>query len=96
MVVGLCTLELQIPGSSSLKEKRRVVRSVVRQVQNQYNVSIAEVGHQDSWQLATLAVVCVSNDAGYAHGLLEQIVSFVDSRRFDLVLLDYETEMIYD
>ena len=94
MVIGVCTLELQVPGCSSLKEKRRVIRSVVRRVQNQYNVSIAEVGHQDSWQLATVAVACVSNDAGYAHGLLERIVGFIDSRHFDLVLLDYETELI--
>jgi uncharacterized protein YlxP (DUF503 family) len=44
--------------------------------------------------LATLAVACVSSDRGYAHGLLERVAQFVDSGRFDLELLDYETELL--
>jgi len=94
MVVGVCTIDVQIPASSSLKHKRRVIRSVVARVRNEFNASIAEVGHQDSWQLATLAVACVSSDAAYAHGLLERVVRFIDNKRFELVLLAYETEMI--
>jgi len=93
MVIGLCTIELQIPGSTSLKQKRRVLRSVVSRVRNEFNISIAEVDHQDSWQLATLAVVCVSTDGGYAHGLLERVVRYIDGGRFDLVLLDYTNEL---
>ena len=94
MIVGLCTIELQVPGSASLKEKRRVIKSVVDRVRDRFNVSIAEVDHQDSWQLATLAVVCVSTDRGYAHGLLERIVREISDGRFDLVLLRYETEFL--
>lgn len=94
MVVGLCTIELQVPGSGSLKEKRRVIKSVTARVRREFNVSIAEVDHQDSWQLATLAVACVSTDAGYAHGLLEHVVRYIDKGHFHLVLLDYETELI--
>ena len=94
MIVGLGTIELQIPESCSLKDKRRVVRSVVARVRNEFNVSIAEVDHLDSWQRATLAVACVSSDAPYAHGLLEKVVRFIDHGRFDLVLLDYTIEFI--
>lgn len=94
MVVGICRIELQFPGSASLKEKRRVLRSVLARLRNEFNVSVAEVGHQDSWQLATVAVACVSSDAGYAHGLLEKVVSYIDGGRFDLVLLGYETELL--
>lgn len=93
MVIGLCTIEVQIPESASLKHKRRVVKSVVARVRKEFNVSIAEVGHQDSWQLATLAAVCVSSDAGYAQGLLERVVRYIDNSRFDLVLLDYQNEL---
>ena len=93
MVIGLCTIEVQIPESASLKQKRRVVKSVVARVRKEFNVSIAEVGHQDSWQLATLAAVCVSTDAGYVQGLLERVVRYIDNSRFDLVLLDYENEL---
>lgn len=94
MVIGLCTIEVQIPESQSLKHKRGVVKSVLSRVRREFNISVAEVGHQDSWQLATLAVVCVSSDARYAHGLLERVVRYIENGRFDLVLLGYKTELI--
>jgi len=93
-VIGLVTIDLEIPASVSLKDKRRVIKSVITRVRNTFNVSIAEVGHQDHWQLATLAVVCVSTDTGYAHGLLEKVVRHVERMHLGLVLLDYETELI--
>ena len=93
-IVGLCTLELQVPASSSLKDKRRVVRSVRDRLRSKFNVSVAEVGELDSWQFATIALVCVSNDRGYADGLLQRAARFVEDGRFDLVLLDYQIEMI--
>jgi hypothetical protein len=93
-VVGLCTVELQIPGSASLKDKRQVLRSVMQRVRNEFNVAVAEVDHLDSWQLATLAIVGVSNDTGYVHGLLEGVVRFIERAHLGLVLLDYETELI--
>ena len=92
MVVGICTVFIQVPGARSLKDKRRVVRSVVARVRNEFNVSVAEVDQQDSWQLATLGLACVSSDRGYAHGLLESVIRFVESGRFGLVLVDYEIE----
>jgi len=94
MVVGLCTFEIEIPGARSLKDKRRVVRSLVARVRNEFNVSIAEVDHQDTWGLATLAVACVSSDGAYAHGLLQKVMAFVESGRFDLLVLDYQTEFL--
>jgi uncharacterized protein YlxP (DUF503 family) len=94
MVIGICTVSVRVGGSRSLKEKRRVIRSVLARVRNEFNVSIAEVEDQNSWQMAVLGVACVSSDKGYAHGLLERVVQFIDSGRFDLELLDYETEML--
>jgi len=93
-IVGICTLDIQVPDSQSLKRKRQVVRSLKAQVRNAFNVSIAEVDHLDSWQLSTIAFCYVSLDAGHVHGLLERVVRFVESRRPDFVLLDYETELV--
>ena len=94
MIVGLCTIDIQVPDSASLKQKRRVVKSVIARVGQKFNVSIAEVDHQDSWQLATLAIACVSADARYVQGLLERVVRYIELERFDLILLDYRTELI--
>ncbi len=93
MIVGIGTIQLQIPASGSLKDKRQVLRSVIARTHNEFNVSIAEVDHLDSWQLATLGAACVSNEASYVHGLLERVVRFIESYG-ELVLLDYEIELI--
>lgn len=94
MVIGVCTIELQVPDSGSLKDKRRIIKSTMARVRNEFNVSVAEVGHQESWQLSTLAFACVSSDAGYARGLLERIVSRIEDGRQGLVLLTYEIELL--
>jgi hypothetical protein len=94
MAVGVCVIELLIPASTSLKDKRRVVRAVVARVRNAYNVSVAEVDHLDSWQLATLEVACAAHDADYAHGLLGKVVAFIENSHLDCVLLAYSTEIV--
>jgi hypothetical protein len=93
MVVGVCTLELEIPSSHSLKDKRHVVKSVVARVRRDFNVSIAEVDALDSWQFATLGIVCVSPDRAYAHGLLEKVIDAIERSRLDAVVADYSIEM---
>ncbi|MHB9032759.1 MAG: DUF503 domain-containing protein [Anaerolineae bacterium] len=94
MVIGLCTLQLQIPAAQSLKDKRQVIKSVTARVRNQFNVSIAEIAQQDAHQLATLAVVCVSGEGAQVQSLLERTVQFIRTAHSELVLLDYETELL--
>jgi uncharacterized protein YlxP (DUF503 family) len=93
MVVGVCTLELEIPASHSLKDKRHVVKSVTARVRRDFNVSIAEVDSLDSWQHAILGIVCVSSDANYARGLLEKVMDSIERSRLDAVIADYSIEM---
>lgn len=93
MVVGVCTLELEIPASHSLKDKRHVVRSVIARVRQSFNISIAEVDSLDAWQHATIGIVCVSADEKYAHGLLEKVIDNIERSRLDAVIADYTIEM---
>mgnify|MGYP000907783458 FL=1 len=93
-VVGLCQMDLQFPSAASLKDKRRVLQSLVARLRNEYNVSVAEVGHQDAWQLSTVAVACASSSGAYARGLLEKVVQAVENDHREVVLLDYETELL--
>jgi uncharacterized protein len=65
MVVGLLTVELHVPGSQSLKEKRMVLRRIKDRL-SKFNVAVAEVEHHDLWQRAALAVVTVSGDQRHA------------------------------
>ena len=94
MVIALCTIELHLPASNSLKDKRSVLKSVIRRIRNEFNVSIAEVDDQDVWRSALLGVVTVSNDRAYAHGLLTQVVNWIERNRLDAELVDYQIEML--
>jgi hypothetical protein len=93
MVVGVCTLELEIPESQSLKDKRRVIQSLIARVRKSFNVSVAEVDSNDAWQHATIAIACVSSDAEYAHGLLEKVIDSIERARLDAVIDDYSIEI---
>ncbi len=92
--VGVCRLMAHLPESTNLKAKRQVARSLTTRIRNQYNVSVAEVDDNDLWQRLTLGVCCVSNDSAHANEILSRVVAFVEKFRGDLVLLDYETEVI--
>jgi uncharacterized protein YlxP (DUF503 family) len=94
MVIGVCTINLHIPHSRSLKAKRRVLKSITAKVRNQFNVSIAEIDANDAWQAAVLGLACVCNDAPYAHGLLERVVHTIANSRFDAEVLDYQIEIL--
>ena len=79
MVVGLCTVELLVPGSQSLKDKRQVLHSLKDRLRGKFNLSIAEVDAQDLWQRAVLGMACVANDRGYVNQVLEQALNVIKS-----------------
>ena len=87
-------MKAHLPESSSLKAKRQTARSLTARLRNQFNVAVAEVDDNDLWQRLTLGVCCVSNDSAHANEMLSRVVSFVEDFRDDLVLLDYEIEII--
>ncbi|MCB0163795.1 MAG: DUF503 domain-containing protein [Anaerolineae bacterium] len=94
MVIGVCTIDLDIPMSTSLKDKRQVIRSVTMRLRKEFNVAVSEVERQDARQTTVLAVVSVSSDRDYVHGLLTRVVQWVEKTRLDCVLVDYYIELI--
>ncbi len=73
MVIGVLTVRLAIFEALTLKDKRRVVKSIKDRISARYNASVAEVDDLDHRQAATIAVAMVSNDARYVEGALSQI-----------------------
>ena len=78
MVVGICTIGLQLAENHDLKGKRQVLKSVKDRVRNRFNVSIAEVDDLDAWQRSTLGVACVSNDRHLVERTLALVATFVE------------------
>jgi uncharacterized protein YlxP (DUF503 family) len=78
MVVGICQLDLRIPGNDNLKGKRSVVRRIKERVKHSFNVSIAEVEDLDTLQRVGLGIAFVSNDASHVHSTLSKVVEFID------------------
>ena len=93
MKIGLLRLELLIPGNSSLKGKRSVLRSVKDRIRHNFNVSVAEVDGQDSWQRAVLGVACVGSDQKYLNGQLSRIRDLVERAR-QVELVDCEMDFL--
>lgn len=74
MPVGVLTLEIQLPYAHSLKEKRAVLRKMKDRLRSRFNVAVAELDHQDVWQVATLGVVSVSNSQPLLQSLFRQVL----------------------
>jgi hypothetical protein len=79
MIVGVGQLELLIPYSHSLKEKRQVLRKIKERVFAKFKVTVAEVAHLDKWQRAGLGFSLVGNDGKVIESLMTQTFNFIDS-----------------
>ena len=94
MNVGVAKITLRLSGSSSLKDKRRVVNSIRDRVRSKFNVAVAEVDRNDAWQTAVIGVTCVSNSARHADRTLDNVLSFIESDRPDAEVIDCEMETL--
>ncbi len=95
MVIGACTIELELPGLKSLKEKRGVLKSLLARLHKEFNVTAAEVDLHDAWQASTLGIATVSTNAVHAQHLLENLVSWIEMYRPDLEVVDHYIEIIH-
>lgn len=93
MIVGAALVEIHVHGSHSLKAKRGVVRSISQRVRNRFNLSVAEVGGQDTWQRAVLGLTAAGMDWATVRGLLERAVEFIENLHLAEVT-DCEVELV--
>ncbi len=77
MFVGTGIIEIFIAGSNSLKEKRGFLSRILKRTQNEFNISIAEVGANDQWKRALIGFAVVGNDKQYINGKIDHIFNFI-------------------
>lgn len=91
MVVGICQLNLCIPGAHSLKDKRQVLKSLTARVRGSFNASVAEVGQNDVWQSAVIGIAVLGNDRGFVNSAIDNIIDFIEGlRTVDIVSHEIE------
>ena len=93
MIIGVCSVELFLPDSGSLKDKRRVLKGLKDRVNQRFNVSIAEVEHQDLWQRAVIGIACVGNRKDYVNAVLDKVIGVIRGTPW-VELIDYELELL--
>jgi uncharacterized protein YlxP (DUF503 family) len=92
MLIGVCTVDLHMPESGSLKNKRYILKSLKDRIKKNFNVSISEIDYHDLWQRSLLGVAVVTTDVQFAHKILAKVVDFIRSEP-RVVLINYEVEI---
>jgi len=87
MIIGVLEIEIFIPYSTSIKEKRYIVKSIKDKVKSKYNVSIAELDYQDAWQRSKIGFACLSNSVSYINSYLMDLLKFLqEDKRFEITI----------
>ena len=94
MFTAIAQVTLHLPESSSLKDKRQVVRSLLARMRNQFEVSAAEVARQDTWQIAVLGLAYVSGEASHAEEVVRHALRYIEESRPDLAITDVQVDML--
>lgn len=94
MVVGFGVLTFRLHDCRSLKAKRSVVKSIVNQVRNHFNASVAEVGANDIYQRAQIGFTLAGSDHQVINAKIDKILNFVDDLGL-AEMIDSEMEIIH-
>ena len=92
--IGIITIHLHIPGCSSLKEKRGRLKPLFAKLHKEFNISIAEIDKQDTWQDAIIACAHVSNNKAHTQKVLSKVPQWIDAYWRDVDIIDEQIEII--
>lgn len=94
MIIASCLITLELEAVFSLKEKRSIVKSILKRLPQKFNVAVAEVDQLDVWRTAVIALVTVGNDAARLHSQLQKAVTWLENHRPDVPIADCEIEIL--
>lgn len=93
LYVGQCTLDLHVPNCQSLKEKRRIIKSIKERLKNRYNVSVCEFGDLSLWQRTQLGIVTCGNERTIVDSTIKTVINFLE-RVHTVTLLDVKQMVV--
>jgi uncharacterized protein len=92
-ILGITEIELFLPVSTSLKEKRSTIKSMLTRVRQTFNVTAAEVAYLDKWQTAKIAIAAVSNSAPHVRETLQNVQRWIEAHYPEAVITRAKTEL---
>jgi hypothetical protein len=94
MPLGLLTVHLQLPGCSSLKEKRGRLKPLLARLHRQFNLSAAEMDQLDAWGESVIVCALVGNETVHVQRSLQQVVHWIESSWLDVEVVSDDIELI--
>jgi uncharacterized protein len=94
MSIGVLTLQLQLPGCASLKEKRSRLKPLLFRLHREFNLTVCEMDAQDAWDTAVIACAAISNDAAHIQRMLKSVAGWVENNWPDVSVVDDRLELI--
>jgi uncharacterized protein YlxP (DUF503 family) len=94
VALGILTIQLLLPGCTSLKEKRSRLKPLLSRLHREFNISTAETDFQDQWQQAIIACTVVSNQKVFNQQCLQKVTHFIETHFDQLEILNQEIELI--
>jgi len=94
IIIGLCTVEFELPGVTTIKEKRSILKSLLTRLHNQFNVSAAEVDYQDVLQSSVIAFTTVTNDTRLVNQTISLVLNWIEANYPDALIVNQEIEIL--
>lgn len=91
--LGTLLIEMSIPGSQSLKDKRRILKSLKERIRKRFNVSVAEIAFLDKWQRSLCGVAVIGNDPQVLNSTISQVFDFISAEP-SLAVIDSRIELL--
>ncbi len=94
MVIGLLRIEIYIESSRSLKDKRKIIKSLIQKLKSKFaNLSVSEVELLNNWKKSIIAIVTVSNEITYINSVIDKVLNFIkEGNNYQVV--DTEIELL--
>jgi uncharacterized protein YlxP (DUF503 family) len=93
-MLATLTIHLHIPGCASLKEKRGRIKPLISRLRREFNLSVAEMGLQDTWQEAVIGCAMIGNDHAFLQSALGNVAKWVEGHWTDGDAIDLKIEMV--
>ncbi len=94
IIIGLCTVEFELPGVVTIKDKRSILKSLLARMHNQFNVSAAEIDFQDALNASVIAFTTVTTDTRHVNQVISTILNWIEKNYHDALIVNQEIEIL--